>query len=59
MEDAVGQIKQGTRNYAKRQLTWFKRENRIQWLDIGAFSGFDALAETAAGYIRETLHIPV
>lgn len=29
-------IKQKTRNYAKRQLTWFRKEKRILWLD---FSG--------------------
>ena len=29
-------IKQKTRNYAKRQMTWFRREKRIRWLD---FSG--------------------
>jgi len=26
-------IKKNTRHYAKRQMTWFKRSNRIQWLD--------------------------
>ncbi|MFA5392847.1 MAG: tRNA (adenosine(37)-N6)-dimethylallyltransferase MiaA [Candidatus Ratteibacteria bacterium] len=29
-------IKQKTRNYAKRQMTWFRKEKRILWLD---FSG--------------------
>lgn len=27
-------IKQKTRNYAKRQLTWFRKEKRIVWLDF-------------------------
>lgn len=27
-------FKQGSRNYAKRQLTWFKRDERIRWFDI-------------------------
>jgi tRNA dimethylallyltransferase len=31
-------IKQKTRNYAKRQMTWFRKEKRISWLD---FSGQD------------------
>ena len=26
LEEAVDQIKQSTRRYAKRQITWFKRE---------------------------------
>ncbi|MFT3981743.1 MAG: tRNA (adenosine(37)-N6)-dimethylallyltransferase MiaA [Ferruginibacter sp.] len=32
-ERAVELIKQNTRHYAKRQLTWFKRDAAIQWLD--------------------------
>ncbi len=32
-EEAVNTIKQSTRHFAKRQLTWFKRENNIIWLD--------------------------
>ncbi len=31
LEDAVALIKQNTRNYAKRQMTWFKKDNGIQW----------------------------
>jgi tRNA dimethylallyltransferase len=31
---AVSQIKQASRNYAKRQLTWFRRNEAIHWLDV-------------------------
>jgi tRNA dimethylallyltransferase len=31
-EEAVSDIKQATRKYAKRQMTWFKRDKRIEWL---------------------------
>ncbi len=31
LQQAVGLIKQNTRNYAKRQMTWFKKDNGIQW----------------------------
>jgi tRNA dimethylallyltransferase len=33
LEDAVATIKRDTRRYAKRQMTWFKRDERIKWLD--------------------------
>lgn len=33
-EEAIEQIKQNTRRYAKRQLTWFRRNENIHWLDI-------------------------
>lgn len=33
LESAVEQTKQDVRNYAKRQLTWFRRESIAEWLD--------------------------
>ena len=32
LDAAIEQIKTGTRNYARRQLIWFRRDKRIQWL---------------------------
>jgi tRNA dimethylallyltransferase len=32
-EQAVAQAQQGHRNYAKRQLTWFRREPNMHWLE--------------------------
>ena len=32
MDEAREAIKQATRNYAKRQLTWFRRNENIHWL---------------------------
>jgi tRNA dimethylallyltransferase len=32
--DAVARIKQATRRYAKRQLTWFGADPRVLWLDV-------------------------
>jgi tRNA dimethylallyltransferase len=34
LEAAMENIKRGTRRFAKRQLTWFKRDARIRWWDI-------------------------
>lgn len=31
MDDAVEKLKQNTRNYAKRQLTWFRKNENIKW----------------------------
>lgn len=33
LESAIEQTKQDVRNYAKRQMSWFRRENDIIWLD--------------------------
>ena len=34
LEEAVDKIKINTRRYAKRQLTWFNKDNKIIWLDL-------------------------
>ena len=34
LDTAIGMIKQNTRNYAKRQLTWFKRYEDAEWIDL-------------------------
>jgi len=35
LETAVATFKRDTRRYARRQLTWFRADARIQWLDVG------------------------
>ena len=31
LEEAVDQIKRNSRKFARKQLTWFRKENRYQW----------------------------
>ncbi len=38
MSECIDKIKQGTRHYAKRQLTWFRKNERINWIIIDDFS---------------------
>jgi len=33
--DVIEQVKISTRHYARRQLMWFRRDPRIQWLELG------------------------
>lgn len=33
LEQAVGKIQQASRNYAKRQLTWFRKMREVNWLE--------------------------
>ena len=42
LEEAAYIIKRETRHFAKRQLTWFKRERDVIWLDKQAFGYDDA-----------------
>lgn len=43
LEEAAESLKQATRRYAKRQLTWFRRDERIHWIEMDETK--DALAE--------------
>ena len=40
LEEAVYRIKRDTRHFAKRQITWFKREKNVIWIDKKA-NGYD------------------
>lgn len=40
LEDAVALIKQRSRRYAKRQISWCRRDDRIRWIDVDSI-GFD------------------
>ncbi|NLY45249.1 MAG: tRNA (adenosine(37)-N6)-dimethylallyltransferase MiaA [Tissierella sp.] len=57
LEDAIEKIKQGSRNYAKRQLTWFRRDKRIKWVDKDDFKDFDELSKYVYDYVRMSLNI--
>ena len=35
LDSAINLIKQNTRRYAKRQLTWFRRDEEIKWFEPG------------------------
>ena len=34
LEEAIGLVKRGTRHFAKRQMTWFRKDKEITWMDI-------------------------
>jgi tRNA dimethylallyltransferase len=41
LKEAIQAAQQGHRNYAKRQMTWFRRESEVHWIE-----GFGDEAET-------------
>jgi len=46
-DEAIELWKRRTRNYAKRQETWFKREKDVQWIDVSNQSSSAILAQAA------------
>ncbi|MEO6693988.1 MAG: tRNA (adenosine(37)-N6)-dimethylallyltransferase MiaA [Ignavibacteria bacterium] len=47
LETMISLIKQNTRRYAKRQLTWFRKDKRINWIEVNECNDVTKLAETA------------
>ena len=47
LEDAKENLKQATRRYAKRQLTWFRRNEKIKWLNIDEYTSEQLVSEAS------------
>ena len=54
LESCIDRLKQMTRHYAKRQLSWFRRDERIQWLMVDQFSSRQELLETAQMIVHKS-----
>ena len=53
LEDAVSQIKLQTRHFAKRQLTWFRREKNVVWVNRDEFDSADDMLDAMEKTVRE------
>ena len=47
LTEAIAQVQQSSRRYAKRQLTWFRRNEHMNWLVRRDSSDFDEILEQA------------
>ena len=47
LDECIENLKMQTRRYAKRQLTWFRRDSRMNFLYIDDYSGADELLKAA------------
>jgi tRNA dimethylallyltransferase len=48
LRDAREQTYVGTRRYVRRQRSWFRRDHRVHWLDVGAAAASDRASIVAA-----------
>jgi tRNA dimethylallyltransferase len=48
LEEAANAVKQSTRRYAKRQLTWFRADPRVRWIDVSDLSPASAARRALA-----------
>ena len=53
LNEAVYLIKRDTRHFAKRQVTWFKRERDVIWLERGMLASEEAVLSAMLAHLRE------
>lgn len=53
LDDAIGQIQQATRRYAKRQITWFRRDAQVRWYE--GFGDDPQIQQAVGEHLREFL----
>lgn len=56
LDDCLDKIKQKSRNYAKRQYTWFNHQMKIKWFDVN-YDDFDKTIEEVYNYIEKNYNI--
>ena len=55
LEECIEKLKRETRRYAKRQLTWFRRDKEINWLYVDEYDSFMELYDAAVHIINKGL----
>lgn len=53
LEEAVRILKRDTRHFAKRQLTWFRRERAVTWVEKDAFDSEEDILQYMADILTE------
>jgi tRNA dimethylallyltransferase len=54
-DEAVRLVKRNTRRYAKRQLTWFRKEGDIAWIDVTGVLYAEEIFETVKSRLAELM----
>ena len=54
IEEAKRILKQNTRRYAKRQLTWFRKDDRVKWFVIGKDESVEITAKKIINFLKDS-----
>lgn len=57
LDDAVETLKQNSRRYAKRQLTWFRNKMDVQWFDMTDVENFSKKIAEISHYVEGKLQV--
>ncbi|MFR2844607.1 MAG: tRNA (adenosine(37)-N6)-dimethylallyltransferase MiaA [Finegoldia magna] len=55
-KDMVSLMKKNSRKYAKRQLTWFRQDERIHWMNLEDFNKFEDIEKNCLENVKEWLY---
>ncbi len=55
LDEALDNLRMQTRRYAKRQLTWLRRDERVNWIYIDDYASFNELADDVFNLCEEFL----
>lgn len=59
LAEAIAETKKATRRYAKRQLTWFRREQRIKWYLMNNDNDCQSVLDRINGHLCRSMNICV
>jgi tRNA dimethylallyltransferase len=57
LESAILNIKQATRHFAKRQLTWYRKMPYIEWFEVNSFKDHGEMMESFYKLIAGKFHL--
>lgn len=55
LEEAIAKVQMESRRYAKRQLTWFRRDERVNWLYIDDYGDYNELKNAAVQLVKNRI----
>ena len=53
LDGAIEKVKKNTRHYAKKQLTWFRRYDKMRWYDISEHSNEEKALEDIGEWLKQ------
>ncbi|WML56703.1 tRNA (adenosine(37)-N6)-dimethylallyltransferase MiaA [Neobacillus sp. PS2-9] len=57
LNEAVENLKQNSRRYAKRQLTWFRNKMKVEWFDMSNVNNFSKKIAEISQYVEGKLQV--
>ena len=55
LDDAITSIKTNSRHYAKRQFTWFKRYDEMEWFDLTGVQEYESVIQEIEEWLRKRM----